>query len=162
MKRLFAVVALFAVATVSAEPLIERAAPAIALPKLAGPGHVNLADLKGKVVYVDFWASWCGPCRKSLPELNALYGELKDKGFEVLAVNLDETAALGSDFLKQHPVDYPVVFDGSKRLPDLYQVDAMPTSFVLDQKGVIRYHHRGYRDGDINKVREVVSKLLAE
>ncbi len=135
-------------------------APLFKAKSLTGGNVVELRSFRGKVVYLDFWASWCGPCRKSLPELNKLRAELAGRDFEVVAVNLDENAEDGLGFLKQFPVDYPIAADSSGKLPEAYGVEAMPTSYIIDQQGVVRMVHAGYRDGDIAEIKAKVLQLL--
>ena len=137
-------------------------APVFKAKALSGSGVIDLRSYRGKVVYLDFWASWCGPCRKSLPELNKLRAELAGKGFEVVAVNLDEQASDGLNFLKKIPVDYPVASDSSGTLPEAYGVEAMPTSYIIDKEGVIREVHAGYREGDITEIKSKVLQLLQQ
>ncbi len=138
-----------------------KPAPDFDLPGLYGE-RVRLADYRGQVVYVDFWASWCGPCRKALPALNALRQELKQKGpFEILAINLDETPEDALRFLKKYPVDYPVASDKDATLPPRYGLIGMPTSYLVDQQGNIVAVHEGFRSANLDEIREAVFKLWA-
>ncbi len=115
---------------------------------------------RGKVVYLDFWATWCPPCRKSMPALNKLRNELVSSGFEVVAINLDEKQEDAEQYLKKYPVDYPVIFDSTASCPKVYELKGMPTSYLIDQQGVIQDVHIGYRHGDIKKIRNKVQALL--
>jgi peroxiredoxin len=138
-------------------------APAVELPNLPTDGATtSLASLRGKVVYLDFWASWCGPCRLSLPMMNVVRNELKDRGFEVLAINVDAFEADALAFLKELPVDYPVLSDVDSTSPSTYGVLGMPTAFLIDRQGVITAIHQGFRKGDAAKIRAEVEKLLAQ
>ena len=119
-----------------------------------------MEDYRGKVVYLDFWASWCGPCRQSLPMLDQLRQEVGADKFEVIAINLDETPEEGLAFLKQFPVSYTVLVDQQKLTPRQYQLMGMPSSFLIDQQGVIRSSHTGFRKSDIEKIRKSVEALL--
>ena len=137
-------------------------APDFRLPLLTQQGQLSLSSQKGKVVYVDFWASWCGPCRKSLPLLNELRNELKGKGFEVVAINLDEDIRDGRAFLKEFPVSYPTLYDGAGKTPELYGVRGMPTSYLIDKQGRVQVVHQGFKPADITKIRAQVSQLLQQ
>ncbi|MCZ6829187.1 MAG: TlpA disulfide reductase family protein [Gammaproteobacteria bacterium] len=138
-------------------------APAVDLPNLpVDGGHTSLASLQGKVVYLDFWASWCGPCRVSLPRLNTLRKELGEQGFEVLAINVDEFEEDALQFLQEFPVDYPVVWDNAGHSPQTFGILGMPTAFIIDRKGVVREIHQGFRKSDTAKIRARVVELLEE
>ena len=136
------------------------AAPAFSAPGLAG-GTVSLSAYRGKVVYLDFWASWCGPCAKSLPALDALRKEFAPGDFQIVAVNLDRNPAVAAKFLKQRPVGYPSAIDPKGSLPAAFGVEAMPTSFLIDRDGVVRHVHRGFRESDVDPLRREIQKLVA-
>ena len=137
-------------------------APGFELPRLAGEeGALALTDLRGKVVYVDFWASWCGPCRLSFPLLQVLHEEFGPQGFEVLAVNVDEFEPDALQFLEEIPVTYPVVRDASGATPEVYGVLGMPTGYLIDRQGIVRKVHQGFRKSDGEKLRQEIVELLA-
>ncbi len=136
------------------------AAPQFAAPPLEGQEQVALATYKGKVVWVDFWASWCTPCLTAMPLLEKLRQELPADSFQIVAVNVDRDLDKARAFLRDHPVGYPSASDPQGRLPQSYGVETMPTSFLIDRKGVIRHVHRGFRAGDVNDIRAQIRALL--
>ncbi|MCF6250516.1 MAG: TlpA family protein disulfide reductase [Methylococcaceae bacterium] len=124
--------------------------------------NMDLQKFRGKVVYLDFWATWCPPCKKSMPFLNALRNELHDQGFEVIAVNVDEDSDDARQFLQQYPVDYLVAMDPTGQCPQQYDVKAMPSAYFIDRKGIIRHIHLGFRERDKQQIRSLILDLLAE
>lgn len=123
---------------------------------------MSLSSLRGKVVYVDFWASWCGPCRVSFPQLDELRSELGAQGFEVLAISVDEVESDALQFLSEVPVNYLVVHDGSGATPQAWGILGMPTGYLVDRQGVVRKIHKGYKKSDGEKLRAEVVQLLGE
>ena len=133
---------------------------AFAAPALGGKGMVELSKYRGKVVYLDFWASWCAPCLTAIPEVEEMRGEFPSDQFQIIAVNLDQKEKKALRFLSKNPVGYPSASDPKGRLPGQYGVDTMPTSYLIDRKGVIRYVHRGFKRGDGSKLRHEIRALL--
>lgn len=125
---------------------------------------VTLSDMRGDIVYVDFWASWCAPCLRSLPEVNTLYEQYKDQGFSVVAITIDDPVEDALDFLLdlETPLAYHVVLDKTAEIMDQYAVVGMPTSFLIDRKGVVRMVHKGFREGDTQLLEQKLTALLAE
>ena len=123
-------------------------------PDLAGLGVEGELprDLKGKVVIVDFWASWCGPCQESFPLMEDLYRKYRDQGLVVLAINVDESRSAMRTFLSDNPVSFPVVRDAKRRLVARVNVTSMPTSFLLDRKGAVRFMHPGYKGHETKRL----------
>ncbi len=142
--------------------VVGQVAPAVLLPQLSGAGEVSLESLRGKVVYVDFWASWCGPCRVSFPILEKLQGELGPDGFEVLAINVDEVEADARQFLSDTPASYLVVRDGEGATPIAFGVMGMPTGYLIDRQGVVRVIHQGFRRSDEQALHNSIVELLGE
>ena len=137
-------------------------APSFESPELFDNGTVALADYAGKVVLIDFWASWCAPCRDSLPLLSRLHAALVDRGFEVLAINIDEDLDDGRRFLTTYPVGYTVLSDQAGGVAKSYGLTTMPTSFLVDRRGIVRYVHKGFDAGDIEKIRAQTLRILDE
>ena len=135
-------------------------APDFAAPTLAGDGRVELSDYRGKVVYLDFWASWCAPCLKAIPEIEKIRSELPEDVFQVVAVNLDQKQKKALRFLEKHPIGYPSASDPKGRLPEQFGLQTMPTSYLIDAEGVIRYVHPGFKKGDGEKLRDEIHALL--
>jgi len=142
--------------------VVGQPAPEVQLPQLPGGNEVSLSSLRGKVVYLDFWASWCGPCRVSFPQLEQLRNELGPRGFEVYAINVDEVEADANQFLADVPVSYVVVRDAGGTTPEAYGILGMPTGFLIDRKGVVRHVHQGFKKTDGALLRAEIVELLGE
>lgn len=155
---MFALSLLFATAIQALEA--GDRAPDFSAPNLKGSGVVELSKYRGKVVYLDFWASWCGPCLKAIPEIEKIRKEMPDNNFQVIAVNLDENKRKAIRFLEKHPIGYPSASDPTGRLPGQFGLETMPTSYLIDAGGVIRYVHPGFKKGDGSKLREEIRRLL--
>lgn len=135
-------------------------APDFAAPSLTSEGRIELSKYRGKVVYLDFWASWCAPCLKAIPEIEKIRTEMPADAFQVVAVNLDQKKKKALRFLDKHPVGYPSASDPKGRLPERFGVETMPTSYLIDTEGVIRYVHPGFRKGDGARLRDEIRALL--
>jgi len=122
----------------------------------------TLPDTKGKVVYLDFWASWCAPCKASFPTLDKWNREYAKRGFTVIGVNVDETAAAMETFLKKNTVAFPLVRDAAHKLVAAANVATMPTSFLIDRKGNVRLVHNGFRAKDAAELTAKIEELLNE
>ena len=127
-----------------------------------GSKSLALEDYRGKVVLLDFWASWCPPCLKSLPKYNDLRREIGTANFEIVAINVDENTDDARKFLQKHPVSYPIAKDPKGILPGVFGVKAMPTSYLIDQNGVVQYVHAAFKEGDIEKLKAEIQKLIAQ
>ncbi len=135
-------------------------APQFAVESLVGDKNLSLSAYRGKVVYLDFWASWCAPCLIAIPELEKLRREFAGAQFQVLSVNLDRDPGKARRFLRKHNVSYPSGSDPEGRIADSYGLDTMPSSYLIDSKGVVRYVHRGFRAGDVDEIRRHIRRLL--
>jgi peroxiredoxin len=125
-------------------------------------GRVALADLEGQVVMVNFWATWCGPCREEMPHLEALYQRYSDLGFTLLGVNVEEDSSGADEFLAETPVSFPILFDPENQVSELYDVIAMPSTVLIDRSGNMRYIHHGYKPGYENDYQSQIRALLRE
>lgn len=122
--------------------------------------QIHLSDFRGKVVFVDFWASWCSPCRQALPLYNTLSGEFSPSDFAVIAVNVDENAADARKFLADHPVKYTIVQNPKGDIPKAFGIDGMPSSYLIDRDGTVRDRHVGFEPKDIDALRGKIAKLI--
>jgi thiol-disulfide isomerase/thioredoxin len=135
--------------------------PEIGLQDLAGH-RVDLASLKGKVVLVDFWASWCAPCKQEMPVLERLYQKYKDRGLVVVGVSVDQEGTNVGAFLKQLKVSFPIVHDKGHDVANRFKPPRMPSSYIVDRNGVVRNVHGGFRAGDDATIEGEITKLLAQ
>lgn len=138
-------------------------APVFVLPDIQeGKPDISLEAMRGKTVYVDFWASWCAPCLRSMPQINELYAEYKEQGFEVIAINVDDPVEDGLDFLLDTPLDYLIAADTDNAVLTDYGVIGMPTSFLIDPQGVVRMVHQGFKEKDIEIIEHELTLVLDE
>ena len=138
-------------------------APAFSLPAIANAeGVISLASYKGAVTYLDFWASWCGPCRLSLPALDEIYQEPAPMGLKVTAISVDVVEEDAWDFLARYPVTYPVAIDTEGSVAKAYAVNGMPSGYLIDREGRVRTVHVGFKRGDEDALRAEILQLLEE
>jgi thiol-disulfide isomerase/thioredoxin len=157
-----AALALAALVTTTAVAAVEpgSVAPAFALPTAAG-ATVRLADLRGQVVYVDFWASWCGPCKRSFPWMNELQQRYGSQGFAIVAINVDKKREDADRFLRQVPASFTVAFDAAGAAPAAYGAKSMPSSFLIDARGNVVEIENGFRDDRKAPLEERIRALVA-
>ena len=138
-------------------------APAFSLSARGGK-TIALDQFKGQVVMINFWASWCGPCRTEMPILEDIYKKYKPMGFTMLAVNVEPDTAAAEAWLAKlsKPVTFPVAFDTDSKVSKLYKVPGMPTTVFVDRKGNVRVLHKGYKPGDENVYLTQIRSLLKE
>jgi thiol-disulfide isomerase/thioredoxin len=134
--------------------------------QLSGRGGktINLAQFKGQVVMINFWATWCTPCRQEMPLLEDIYKKYKPMGFTMLAVNVEPDSKDAEAWLGKlaKPVTFPVAFDVDSKVSKLYKVETMPTTVLVDRKGNVRVLHRGYKPGDENAYLTHIRSMLKE
>ncbi len=136
-------------------------APKFTLPSRSGD-MVSLEQLKGQVVMLNFWASWCGPCRQEMPLLDQMHKRYSSLGFTLLGVNVEANTKDAERWLADTPVSFPVLFDKDSKVSKMYDVSAMPSTVFIDRKGNVRYLHRGYKPGDESEYLNQIRALLKE
>ena len=125
--------------------------------------EVSLSQFKGKVVMINFWATWCGPCRQEMPLLEEIYKKYNKSGFVLLGVNVEPDSKMAEDWLKkQKPVTFPILYDTESKVTGLYKVNGMPSSVFIDKKGNLRTLHTGYKPGDENEYLTQIRQLIRE
>lgn len=136
-------------------------APNFSLPILGEPNQrVSLNQLKGKWVYLDFWASWCVPCKKSLPVFERMYQEHQHQGFQVLAISLDNEVSAAQSFVDTMKLTYPVLLDKAMASSKAYSVIGMPTSFLINPHGAVVWKHQGFQNGDDQRIPQEIARLI--
>jgi cytochrome c biogenesis protein CcmG/thiol:disulfide interchange protein DsbE len=135
--------------------------PEIGLKDLSGK-TVDAASLSGKVVIVDFWATWCAPCREELPELQKFHKKYAAQGLVIIGVSVDKEPDNIKSFLQKLQVTFPVVHDVGHQVTGKYAPPKMPSSYIIDRKGIVRYVHGGYRAGDAAEFDKQIQELLAK
>lgn len=138
-------------------------APPIHLPSIdSDDDPIQLADYRGRIVFLDFWSSWCGPCRRAMPHLDALRQALPRAEFEVIAVNVDPLIEDGRRYLRKSPVSYPVAVDPAGEVVRRYGVDVLPAWFVIDGRGVVRRAEQGKAAEDLAGLMKLFEQLVEE
>lgn len=142
-------------------PEIGAAAPDFTLRSSTGK-NLKLSEYRGQVVMINFWATWCAPCRQEMPHLNRLYEQYRKAGFMLLGVNIDDNPRAAEAMAAHLKIRFPVLYDTGKQVSKRYDVDAMPSTVIVDRDGKVQYIHRGYRSGTEQiyetKVREILKR----
>ncbi len=124
--------------------------------------QINLSDYRGQIVYLDFWASWCQPCRKSFTWMNKMQSLYGEEGFKVIAINLDESRKKADRFLQQIPANFDVAFDPRGDTAESYKVKAMPSSYIIDKHGNVIHANLGFRSKDEDKLEAKIRKIIRQ
>ncbi|UJF21178.1 TlpA family protein disulfide reductase [Shewanella sp. OMA3-2] len=159
-KSLLAALALLM--SINAQALtVGDIAPDFTLKNMQG-NNLNLAEQRGEIIVINFWASWCGPCRKEMPVLQKLQDKYQDLGVQVWGINVEQENQAGKDFLADLDLSFSIFFDQTNALSKSYQVEAMPTTVIIDRDGIVRFMFRGYKDGYEKKYADAIKKLIRE
>jgi len=126
-----------------------------------GGGKITLSEQKGKVVLVDFWATWCGPCKSAIPYIINIYNTYKDQGLIVLGISLDQERSALDKFIKDQPIPYPILY-GDAQVARAYDVQGIPTMVIFDKKGKIAFREVGFSEKNIDSLKTKVSQLLQQ
>jgi peroxiredoxin len=144
----------------ASHPLVGNAAPTLLLDRVDGKGKIDMNKLSGKVVIVDFWATWCEPCKKSFPKLQELLTKYGANGLEIVGVSEDDEKGGVSDFGTTYGAKFPLTWDNGKSVAGKWDPKSMPATFIVDRKGVVRFVHLGYHDGEETEIEKEVKGLL--
>jgi len=161
IQRPVALIATFFCSTLLSLPALSLdsgLAPELGLP--TKDGKITLSELHGKVVLLDFWASWCGPCRQSFPWMNEMQARYQAQGFEVVAVNVDQKPEAAAEFLRQVPATFTVAYDPDGKTPEAYQVMGMPSAYLIDRNGHIHSQHIGFQNDNKETYEAAIRSLL--
>jgi len=161
VRRFFLVALLLANANYARPLGVGETAPEFELPSLLpDTKDLTISKTTGVITYLDFWASWCGPCNISFPEMIELKEEFKNQPVEVIAISVDKKRELARRFLGRHRINFKVAIDATGNTAEAFDVPGMPTSFIIDSKGKVYSEHEGFRKGDMKKIREQIKTLL--
>lgn len=156
-----ATLAIFAATGLASSGLAGQPAPDFALKSSTGE-NLRLSEYRGDVVMINFWATWCGPCRQEMPLLDELYSRYQRVGFSLLGVNIDDDSGKAMKMVSDLGVTFPVLFDSGKEVSRLYEVEAMPVTVIVDREGTVRHVHHGYKPGYEQAYLEQIRALLRE
>ena len=136
-------------------------APQFTLGSRAGQS-VSLAQYKGQVVMLNFWASWCGPCRQEMPLLESIYKKYNRLGFTMIGVNVEPDSNAANEWLKATPVSFPILYDKDSKVSKMYDVAGMPSTVIIDRTGKVRWLHKGFTPGAENEYMDQIRSLVRE
>ena len=159
MRVAFAALIALAATTAPAALAPASAAPDFTLHVVNGP-NLRLKEQRGRVVMVNFWATWCGPCRQEMPQLNRLYEKYKASGFVLLGVNVDDDQRKAAEVAGKLGITFPVLLDTDKVVSKLYDLSTMPSTVIIDRDGKVRFVHRGYLTGYEDNYEKQIRELL--
>ena len=162
LLRIFSIgLVTFGLATSANALSVGDAAPDFALTTLDGK-NVRLKEFRGQVVLVNYWASWCGPCRQEMPLLEDMYKKYNKLGFTILGVNVEQDNSKAKAYLRDVSVTFPILLDPQNIASKLYNVNAMPTTIIVDRNGKIRFSHEGYKPGYEETYKKQIKELIKE
>jgi len=156
-----AILLIAAASGLASSSLEGQEAPDFVLKSATGE-NLRLSEYRGDVVMINFWATWCGPCRQEMPLLDDLYGRYQRVGFNLLGVNIDDDSRRAMQMVEELGVNFPVLFDETKDVSRLYRVEAMPVTVLVDREGRVRHVHHGYKPGYEEKYLTQIRSLLRE
>mgnify|MGYP001817622747 CR=1 FL=1 len=133
-------------------------APVFELP--GDTGSISLEQYQNQVVYIDFWASWCVPCKHSFPWLNQMQERYGEDGLKVIAINVDKKKAHAEKFLERVPANFDIAYDPEGEVADLYSLKVMPSSYLIDRDGNLVHAHKGFKTSDGSRMEDIIRKLL--
>jgi cytochrome c biogenesis protein CcmG, thiol:disulfide interchange protein DsbE len=168
MKKRLTILSLAALAAllmafpVQAMTNVGDVAPEFSLKTLDGETEINLSDYAGKVVYLDFWASWCGPCRRAFPEVKKLHAEYAEQGMEVLAISLDKSPSPAIKFMAQQDASFLALFDAGSRTAQAYGVRSIPTTIIVGPDGKVAYNMVGFNPNKVPEIQKTIDELLTQ
>ncbi len=161
IKMLGVLLSIFAATSLASSGLAGQSAPDFVLKSATGE-NLRLSEYRGDVVMINFWATWCGPCRQEMPLLDELYARYQRVGFSLLGINIDDDSRRAMAMVDELGVSFPVLFDEHKEVSKLYEVEAMPVTILLDREGTVRHIHHGYKPGYEQDYLNEIRALLRE
>lgn len=161
LRIILLVLAIFMGSSLASSGLTGQTAPDFVLKSATGE-NLRLSEYRGDVVMINFWATWCGPCRQEMPLLDELYGRYQRVGFNLLGINIDDDSRRAMAMVNELGISFPVLFDEDKKVSKLYEVETMPLTILLDREGTVRHVHHGYQPGYEQKYLNEIRSLLRE